>query len=156
MCFNIVQMSWKLGLWVCMYNCSIIPVVLYRCTIQLSQTEWVLCSPNESVSNGPLRSPNESVSNGPLRSPNESDVEFRLQKIRGLLACYKVWDFRFGIVYSKWGSQKMLFGRSSKLVTGRVMPGQCTASVPLATNRWLRQWVACAIIMLAVRSGRGQ
>ncbi len=52
-----------------------------------------LQSPNESVSNGPLRSPNESVSNGLLRSPNESDVEsveFRLQRIRGLLACYKV------------------------------------------------------------------
>jgi len=99
-----------------------------------------LRSPNESVNNGPLRSPNESVSNGPLRSPNESDVEsveFRLQRIRGLLACYKVWDFRFVIIYSKWGSQKMLFGRSSELVTGRVMPGQCTASVPLATNRWL-------------------
>ncbi len=51
--------------------------------------------PNEYyiVRMSPLRSPNESVSNGPLRSPNESDVEsveFRLQRIRGLLACYKV------------------------------------------------------------------
>jgi len=51
--------------------------------------------PNEyyTVRMSPLRSPNESVSNGPLRSPNESDVEsveFRLQRIRGLLACYKV------------------------------------------------------------------
>ncbi len=39
--------------------------------------------------------PNEyyTVQMNPLRSPNESDVEsveFRLQRIRGLLACYKV------------------------------------------------------------------
>ena len=35
---------WAIGVWVCMYNCGIIPVVLYQCFIQHSQRSIALYS----------------------------------------------------------------------------------------------------------------
>jgi hypothetical protein len=36
---KVFDLGFVSSIWVCMYNCGIIPVVLYRCIIQLSQTE---------------------------------------------------------------------------------------------------------------------
>ena len=125
-----------------MYNCGIIPVVLYHCT---------------TLPNHPLYN---CIINSPPRSPKElflflSVVESAgvLRDVAGLL---QVWDFRFLIDSTRNGEAKDAIWEYPELVTGGVMPGQCTASVPLAENQWLRQWVAWAINMLVVRSGHGQ